>query len=132
MVGFGPNSFYENYRYYTNPLFRTWVSDNPEKSTVHNYYLLVAVEQGIIGWLIWMAMIVTVLLRLQFFIQHEKDKMYRVIWLTTGAVFVMILALNLINDLIETDKVGGVFWVCIGLVIWGEKRIRAFQNAASN
>jgi hypothetical protein len=41
----------------------------------------------------------------------------------------MILALNLINDLIETDKVGGVFWVCIGLVIWGEKRIRAFQNA---
>lgn len=129
LVGFGPNSFYENYRTYTNPLFRTWVSDNPEKSTVHNYYLLVAVEQGLIGWLIWMAMIITVLLRLQFFIQHEQDRKFKVIWLTTGAVFVMILVLNLINDLIETDKVGGVFWLCIGCTIWGEQRMRAIQHS---
>ena len=46
-TGFGANSFYNNYQPYTAAAFKTWVSNNPEHSTVHNYYLLVALEQGL-------------------------------------------------------------------------------------
>jgi O-antigen ligase len=33
--------------------FRTYVSDNPEKSTTHNYFLLQLAEQGIPGFLLF-------------------------------------------------------------------------------
>ncbi|NJL77578.1 MAG: O-antigen ligase family protein [Saprospiraceae bacterium] len=51
-MGFGPGNFYDFYKSYTVNRFRTYVSNNPEQSGIHNYYLMVAVEQGIIG-LIW-------------------------------------------------------------------------------
>lgn len=53
VTGFGPSSFYLHYRPYTVKRFETWVSNNPEHSTVHNYFLLTALEQGIIGLIIF-------------------------------------------------------------------------------
>src|SRR5260221_4819310 len=38
-TGYGPNSFYYNYKSYAIPTFKTWVSKNEERSTVHNYFL---------------------------------------------------------------------------------------------
>ena len=51
LTGYGPNTFYDNYKGYTVPAFKTWVSDNKDHSTVHNYFLLIAIEQGIPGLL---------------------------------------------------------------------------------
>jgi O-antigen ligase len=48
-VGFGPGTFYYHYKSYGLPVFKTWVSDNEDHSTVHNYFLLTAIEQGIPG-----------------------------------------------------------------------------------
>ena len=49
VTGYGPNCFYEEYKPYSIPAFKTWVSRNDEHSTVHNYFLLTAIEQGIPG-----------------------------------------------------------------------------------
>ncbi|MDB5209451.1 MAG: hypothetical protein JWQ30_278, partial [Sediminibacterium sp.] len=49
ITGFGPNSFYPHYKPYTVGRFETWVSDNKEHSTVHNYFILTALEQGVGG-----------------------------------------------------------------------------------
>ncbi|HWB64982.1 MAG TPA: O-antigen ligase family protein, partial [Chitinophagales bacterium] len=53
-VGFGPGNFYPYYKRYTLSDFRTYVSDNPERSTTHNYLLFTLTEQGTIGLVIFL------------------------------------------------------------------------------
>jgi len=38
MLGYGPSGFYHNYTKFTLASFETYVSNNPEKSGIHNYY----------------------------------------------------------------------------------------------
>ena len=51
-TGFGPGNFYNFYKPYTLKSFRTYVSDNPERSGIHSYYLMVFVEQGLPGFFV--------------------------------------------------------------------------------
>ncbi|HEY0262079.1 MAG TPA: O-antigen ligase family protein, partial [Chitinophagales bacterium] len=48
-MGVGSGNFYNYYKRYTATDFYTYVSDNPERSTVHNYFLFITIEQGFIG-----------------------------------------------------------------------------------
>ena len=48
------SNFYPNYQARTVRSFTTYVSDNPERSGIHNYYLMTAVEQGIPGLLVYL------------------------------------------------------------------------------
>ena len=43
-TGSGPGSFYNEYKPYTVPAFKTWVSANKEHTTVHNYFLLLLLQ----------------------------------------------------------------------------------------
>ncbi|MFC7668247.1 O-antigen ligase family protein [Hymenobacter humi] len=63
LVGSGAATFYPEYKRYTLKSFRTYVSDNPEKSTTHNYFLLQLAEQGIPGFLLLIILMATALLR---------------------------------------------------------------------
>ena len=47
IFGFGPGTFYSAYKAYTLSSFQTYVSDNVDHSTVHNYFLLTFIEQGL-------------------------------------------------------------------------------------
>jgi O-antigen ligase len=49
ITGVGPNNFYDTYKAYTAAAYKTWVSDNKEHSTVHNYFFLLLTEQGLPG-----------------------------------------------------------------------------------
>ncbi|MBW8049027.1 MAG: O-antigen ligase family protein [Cytophagales bacterium] len=63
VTGTGPNTFYPEYKKYTVSSFATYVSDNPEKSTTHNNYLLILTEQGMVGLLLFVMWIIIVLTR---------------------------------------------------------------------
>jgi len=63
LTGSGPNTFYPEYKKYTVSSFATYVSDNPEKSTTHNNFLLILAEQGIVGLLLFVVWIIIVLIR---------------------------------------------------------------------
>jgi O-antigen ligase len=121
MTGSGPNSFYPMYKSYTANDFRTYVSDNPEKSTVHNYFLLLLTEQGIPGLLLFIALFVTMLLSAQKIYHQAIDAHTRGLMLTVGAILGMIGVLIFLSDLIETDKVGSIFYLCAGLLA-GDRR----------
>jgi MinD-like ATPase involved in chromosome partitioning or flagellar assembly len=45
------------------------------------------------------------------------NNFYRKIALTTGVVVVMIATINCMSDMIETDKIGSLFWLSVGMVI---------------
>jgi O-antigen ligase len=116
--GFGPNNFYHHYKAYAISGFRTFVSDNPEKSGVHNYYLMTAVEQGIPGLVIYLMLIVFVMLwgeRLYHKVKTNRVKGFTV--LAAMSSLIIIHLLQLMNDLLETDKVGPFFFLSLAVLI---------------
>lgn len=117
ITGFGPNTFYSNYKNYTVDVFKTYVSNNPEHSSVHNYFLLTALEQGFIGLLLFCALLFTMLLCTQKLYHALQNVFYRTVALTTGVIIVMITVVNLMSDMIETDKIGSLFWLSVGVLI---------------
>jgi O-antigen ligase len=116
-TGFGANSFYNNYQPYTAAPFKTWVSNNPEHSTVHNYFLLIALEQGIPALVLFIVFFIYLLMQTQALYHQFQNNYYREIALALGIVLMMIASLNFTSDLIETDKIGGIFWLSTGILI---------------
>lgn len=117
LIGFGPGNFYFFYKGYTVRSFETYVSDNPEQSGIHSYYLMLAVEQGIPGMLIFVALV--------FYSLLAAERMYHQIpgkeeqWMVMAGIlsFIVILSLLLINDLVETDKIGSFFFIILAILV---------------
>ena len=117
LLGFGPGNFYFFYKSYALGSFKTYVSGNPEKSGVHCYYLMVLVEQGYLGAIIFMIFCFYIFLKAEV-VYHESSLAYQKhIVLLSILSIAAIATLLLINDMIETDKVGPFFFTCIALIV---------------
>ena len=124
LTGFGPNTFVNHYKNYAVAAFKTWVSDNKEKSTVHNYFLLVTIEQGFPGLLLFLWLVIfmfSIVMKAYHQLDNLHDKMLAVL---CGVILSMIITLNLLSDLIETDKIGSLFFIILGLLIHLENKMR--------
>ncbi|MBC7946642.1 MAG: O-antigen ligase family protein [Chitinophagaceae bacterium] len=132
LTGFGPATFYNNYKPYAVPAFKTWVSNNPEHSTVHNYFLLVIIEQGIPGLVFFLLLAGVMLYYAQRVYHRSKDLFYRSVAITTGVVAVMILTLNFLSDLMETDKVGSLFLLCLSILVIADINSRRSLDAPAD
>jgi O-antigen ligase len=117
LTGYGPNTFYDNYKGYAVLTFKTWVSDNKDRSTVHNYFLLLAIEQGIPGLLFFVFLLGCMLYYAQHLYHRVNDIFYKTTAITTGVMITMIIVVNFLSDLIETDKIGSLFFLCIATLI---------------
>ncbi|MCB0643861.1 MAG: O-antigen ligase family protein, partial [Phaeodactylibacter sp.] len=117
LVGFGPGNFYNFYRSYTVSSFETYVSDNPEKSGIHSYYLMTLVEQGYPGLIIFFAMIFAVLLLGERVYHQTEDEAEKQQVMAVTLSLIVIYALLLINDMIETDKVGPFFFLGMAILV---------------
>ena len=117
LTGYGPGTFYNNYKGYTVPAFKTWVSKNRDHSTVHNYFLLIAIEQGIPGLIFFLLLSAAMLYYAQYLYHRVKDIFYRTVAATTGVILTMIITVNFLSDLIETDKIGSLFFLCLATLI---------------
>lgn len=116
LLGFGPGNFYHFYKEYTLSRFSTYVSDNPEKSGIHNYYLMVALEQGILGLLIFVLLLYTVVIQGQRIYHETSNRKQRDLVMAALLSSIVIYAFLLMNDMIETDKVGSLFFFNIALL----------------
>lgn len=117
LTGFGPATFYESYRPYTITSYKTYVSGNPEKSGIHNYYLMTAAEQGLPGLLIFVVLCVLSLLYAEKNYHRYINKESKALLMASAVSFIVILAVLLINDLLEADKVGPFFFLCLAIVV---------------
>lgn len=132
ILGFGPGSFYFHYKKYVLRSFETYVSDNPEKSGIHNYYLMTLVEQGIIGLIIFLGLITSIILygeRVYHALLDRKDKAF-VMAATISTV--VICALLIINDLIEVDKVGPFFFLNASIIVLFDMKNRLKSNGSKS
>ena len=116
--GFGPSTFYSNYQNFTVSSFQTYVSDNPEKSGIHNYYLMTLVEQGAIGLIILMFVIFLPLFMAQKAFFQQKGQIGRY-WVMAAALsYFSTSIMILINDLLEADKVGPIFFLSASIIVY--------------
>lgn len=117
MMGFGPGNFYPNYMHYTVTSFETYVSDNPERSTAHNYFLLILAEQGIVGLTAFVLFTIVLLVYGEMVYHRIKDQTDKQIVLVLLVVIAMVYVNLLLSDLLESDKVGPFYYIAIGLII---------------
>jgi O-antigen ligase len=129
-LGFGPGTFYTNYKAYSISRFQTYVSDNPDQSGVHNYFLMTWIEQGFIGFILWIALCFLLLIygEKTYHRCTDKEDKYMVMAATLG--FIIIFAMCLINDLIETDKVGPLLFFNMAIVLFFSNKYASSVNPA--
>ncbi|MEL6653694.1 MAG: O-antigen ligase family protein [Bacteroidota bacterium] len=125
LLGSGPSTFNQVYKRYTDDAFRTYVSDNPEQSTTHNYFLMTFAEQGFPGGLLFIAMCLYMLLKAARLRGEISDPLRRSILMMATLSLCTILFHSLLNELIEVDKIGTMFWLCLVLIhkseVWHEQ-----------
>ena len=120
-MGFGPGTFVSNYKNYSISRFQTYVSDNPEQSGIHNYFLMMWTDQGFIGFLLFLILCFVILLQGEkvYFKNTDSERKYFI--MATLLSTIIIMAMSLINDLLETDKVGPFFFLNCALIILFDK-----------
>lgn len=131
-TGFGPSSFYDRYKAYALPAFKTYVSGNAEHSTVHNYFLLMLVEQGMIGCLLFIALIGFMFWYAQKIYFRSNDRFCRVVVAAAAGVLAMECVINFLSDMIETDKAGSIFYLCVAAIVLADIRTTSVSELSAN
>lgn len=118
ITGSGPSTFYPEYKRYTVKSFRTYVSNNYEHSTTHNYFLLQMAEQGVPGFLLFVLLISVALLTAEYLYHRTagRPELRRVVLAATLSLVVIIFHLTL-NELVEVDKIGSFFFISLAVLI---------------
>jgi O-antigen ligase len=135
LTGSGPSTFNPTYKRYTVSSFRTYVSANHEGSTVHNYFLLQLAEQGVPAFVLFCLLVSTALLTAErlYHATRQYPELHRVV-LAVSLSFVIILTHLFLNELVENDKIGSIFFVSLALLIrsgtWLEEAQAAEASAA--
>jgi len=117
LLGFGPGCFYPFYKDYTLSSFRTYVSDNPDKSGIHNYYFMCQVEQGVFGLIIVLVLFIFTILYGEHLYHQLNDKKEKSIVMASTLAIIILAALLIMNDLIETDKLGSFYFLCLSVLV---------------
>jgi len=131
LTGCGPNTFYYNYKPYAIPAFKTWVSANKDHSTIHNYFLLVLIEQGVPGFLFFLLIVSSMLYYAENIYSRTQDRFYKATAMACGAMTMMIVVVNFLSDLIETDKVGSLFFLCLATLVSIDLKLRSREGVTN-
>ena len=116
-TGWGPGNFIEFYESYTVNAFETYVSDNEGRSGIHSYYLMTLVEQGYPGLLIFLVYIFGALIIGERLYHRQTDPTARHAIMAALLALLIVDAFNIINDQMETDKVGAQYLLNLAILV---------------
>jgi len=125
LTGYGPGTFYFQYSPHTVRSFQTYVSDNPEKSGIHNNYLMVTVEQGLPGLLIMLLIAIIPLILAENTYHRLQVLSEKMIVLAAATCYFLIDVVLLMNDLLEADKVGPLYYLSAAIIVFYSIKARS-------
>lgn len=123
-LGTGNNTFYPTYKEYANPAFITYLSDNPERSSTHNYFLLIFCDQGVFGFLLFAILYAWAMLRAKYIYSLSNSKFIKNLMLTCFVTLVIFLVHLVLGDMVEVDKNGGIFLIVLAILIGTEFHLK--------
>lgn len=136
ITGTGTNTFYPEYKRYTVTAFKTYLSENPEHSTTHNYFLLLLAEQGIVGFLLFSSIYVFLLVRAHTIYHLSNNTTLKRLTLAVYFSLIVFLVHLMLGDMVESDKTGSIFLLCIALIvkldIWANQEKRHVSKVTSS
>lgn len=124
-TGTGNNTFYPTYKEYANPAFITWVSDNPEGSSTHNYFLLVFCDQGIFGLLLFVVFYIWAMLKTKIVYELSNNKFIRTLMVASFSTLILFLVHLFLGDMVEVEKNGGIFLLIVAIIIASEYKVKS-------
>jgi hypothetical protein len=68
------------------------------------------------------------LFHIQKLYHQFQSKFYQTISLAIGSMMAMMATINCTSDMMETDKIGSLFWLCLGMIILLTKKSKEEQN----
>lgn len=116
-LGTGNNTFYPTYKQYANPAFVTYVSDNPERSSTHNYFLMVFCDQGVFGFIIFTLLYIWSIIKTHQIYRRTKDTFIKTLMSACYAALIIFLVHLALGDMVEVDKNGGIFLIILSFII---------------
>lgn len=131
-LGTGNNTFYPTYKSYANPAFITYVSDNPEKSSTHNYFLMVFCDQGVFGFIIFSLIYLWSIIKSHSVYRRTSDKFIKTLMTCCFAVLIIFLVHLALGDMVEVDKNGGIFFIVISIIIMYDVKTKQVIDASSS
>lgn len=128
--GTGNNTFYPTYKEYANPSFVTYLSDNPERSSTHNYFLLIFCDQGVFGFLLFLILYIWAMLKTKSIYVLSDDRFVRTLMITCFATLVIFLVHLVLGDMVEVDKNGGIFLLILTMIIAMDYKVKKKNKEA--
>ncbi len=117
IMGVGPNNYYDHYRDYVVHSFRTWVSRNMERSTSHNYFLIMLTEQGFPAMILYALLIFASLSYAQRLYYRTDSRAVKYIVMALACTLTAFYINNLLSELIESDEMGSLFYMSIAALV---------------
>jgi O-antigen ligase len=117
VFGVGPNNFVDFYKPYTVSDFETYISDNDERSTVHNYFILMLAEQGYPGMIIALMIVGVFFIHGERTYQRLKTAHYRKMYMACLLCGTAFWLNNLFSDLLEANKLAPLFFIAMALMM---------------
>lgn len=128
VFGVGPNMFYDNYPTYGITEYKTWVSRNIERSTTHNYFLFMLAEQGFVGLILYAVLILVLFWRAQNIYWSCASKQDKQVVLAVIGMLAAVFVNNFFSELLETDKVGSLFYLGLAILVVFDLKNRKLSN----
>lgn len=129
VFGYGPHGFYYHYKTYALRSFRTYASKNREHSTTHNYFLYLLTEQGYPAMILYALLNVFIFARAQTVYHRFRDRFYKLCTMGIAMIFAASFVNNFFSELIDTHKVGALFFISLAMLVILDKKSKDRENA---
>ena len=118
IFGWGPGTYQFVYAPYQSVSEKTIISTNVgNKGTAHSEYLLILSEEGVLGLMSFLAIIILVIKMSVKLSIHSKNKMARKYALLLFLGLITYLIHALLNNFLDTDKAAVPFWGFIAAIV---------------
>lgn len=96
-----------------------------ENFTVHNSYLKIQSELGILGSLSFLGILISIVVKLVSFIKYSRDGFYKVFYKGFIASTIVFFLMNLVDNLFFVPKIITYFWILVAIsqsIIYNNKK----------
>ena len=97
-------------------------------STTHNYFLFMLVEQGWPAMILYAILVMVVLAHAQKIYYRFEDRFYKKLTLGMAMMFSAGFINNFFSELLETHKVGALFYLSIAILVILDKKSKDLQK----